>query len=91
MRPAALRDVNQKYLDALRRALEQADGLEQVFESFFPLNQQGLGQNAIGENAIRRIRSRRYFLAVCAQRSCSSNVWIYSLMISLLMYAKASD
>ena len=31
MRPAALRDVNQKYLDALRRALEQADGLEQVF------------------------------------------------------------
>ena len=48
MRPAALRDVNQKYLDALRRALEQADGLEQVFESFFPLNQQGLGQNAIG-------------------------------------------
>ncbi len=31
MRPAALRDVNQRYLDALRRALEQADGLEQVF------------------------------------------------------------
>ena len=31
MRPAALRDVNQKYLDALHRALEQADGLEQVF------------------------------------------------------------
>lgn len=31
MRPAALRDVNQKYLDALRRALEKADGLEQVF------------------------------------------------------------
>lgn len=31
MRPAALRDVNQKYLDALRRALEQADGLELVF------------------------------------------------------------
>ena len=31
MRPAALRDINQKYLDALRRALEQADGLEVVF------------------------------------------------------------
>ncbi len=31
MRPAALRDANQKYLDALRRALERADGLDVVF------------------------------------------------------------
>ena len=27
-----IQDVNQKYLDALRRALEQADGLDKVFE-----------------------------------------------------------
>lgn len=26
-----IQDVNQKYLDALRRALEQADGLDKVF------------------------------------------------------------
>lgn len=31
MRPAALQDTNQKYLEALRRALEQADGLEVIF------------------------------------------------------------
>ena len=30
MRPATLRDVSQKYLDALRRVLEQMDGLEWV-------------------------------------------------------------
>ena len=82
--------MNQKYLDALRRALEQADGLEQVFESFFPLNQQGLGQNAIGGKC-HKTDQIPAILSVCAQRSCSSNVWIYSLMISLLMYAKASD
>ena len=29
---AGIQDVNQKYLDALRRALEQADGLDKVFE-----------------------------------------------------------
>lgn len=31
LRGAGLRDANQKYLDALRRALEQADGLDKVF------------------------------------------------------------
>ena len=32
LRSAEIQDVNQKYLDALRRALEQADGLDKVFE-----------------------------------------------------------
>ena len=32
LRSAGIQDVNQKYLDALRRALEQADGLDKVFE-----------------------------------------------------------
>ena len=32
LRSAVIQDVNQKYLDALRRALEQADGLDKVFE-----------------------------------------------------------
>ena len=32
LRVPGLQDVNQKYLDALRRALEQADGLDKVFE-----------------------------------------------------------
>lgn len=32
LRSAGIQDVNQKYLDALRRALEQADGLGKVFE-----------------------------------------------------------
>ena len=32
LRSAGIQDVNQKYLDALRRALEQADGLDNVFE-----------------------------------------------------------
>ena len=31
LRTPGIRDVNQKYLDALRRALEQADGLDRVF------------------------------------------------------------
>ena len=31
-RTPGIQDVNQKYLDALRRALEQADGLDKVFE-----------------------------------------------------------
>lgn len=31
MRPAALQDTDQNYLQALRRALEQADGLEVIF------------------------------------------------------------
>lgn len=31
LRGAGLRDANQKYLDALRRALEQAEGLDKVF------------------------------------------------------------
>ena len=31
LRSAGIQDVNQKYLDALRRALEQADGLDRVF------------------------------------------------------------
>ena len=31
MRSPGVQDVNQKYLDALRRALEQADGLDRVF------------------------------------------------------------
>ena len=31
LRTAGIQDVNQKYLDALRRALEQADGLDRVF------------------------------------------------------------
>ena len=31
LRSAGIQDVNQKYLDALRRALEQADGLDKVF------------------------------------------------------------
>ena len=29
-----IRDANQKYLDALRRALEQADGLDKVFQKY---------------------------------------------------------
>ena len=32
LRSAGIQDVNQKYLDALRRALEQADGLDKVLE-----------------------------------------------------------
>ncbi len=32
LRSAGIQDVNQKYLDALRRALEQADGLDLVFQ-----------------------------------------------------------
>ena len=32
LRSAGIQDINQKYLDALRRALEQADGLDKVFE-----------------------------------------------------------
>ena len=32
LRTQGIQDVNQKYLDALRRALEQADGLDKVFE-----------------------------------------------------------
>ena len=32
LRSPGIQDVNQKYLDALRRALEQADGLDKVFE-----------------------------------------------------------
>ena len=32
LRTPGIQDVNQKYLDALRRALEQADGLDKVFE-----------------------------------------------------------
>ena len=35
LRSPGIQDVNQKYLDALRRALEQADGLDKVFA--FPL------------------------------------------------------
>lgn len=31
LRSSGVQDVNQKYLDALRRALEQADGLDKVF------------------------------------------------------------
>lgn len=31
LRTQGIQDVNQKYLDALRRALEQADGLDRVF------------------------------------------------------------
>ena len=31
LRTSGIQDVNQKYLDALRRALEQADGLDKVF------------------------------------------------------------
>ena len=31
LRSAGIQDINQKYLDALRRALEQADGLDKVF------------------------------------------------------------
>ena len=31
LRSAGIQDVNQKYLDALRRALEKADGLDKVF------------------------------------------------------------
>ena len=31
LRAPGIQDVNQKYLDALRRALEQADGLDKVF------------------------------------------------------------
>ena len=31
LRTPGIQDVNQKYLDALRRALEQADGLDKVF------------------------------------------------------------
>ena len=31
LRTPGIQDVNQKYLDALRRALEQADGLDRVF------------------------------------------------------------
>ena len=31
LRSAGIQDVNQKYLDALRRALEKADGLDEVF------------------------------------------------------------
>ena len=31
LRSTGIQDVNQKYLDALRRALEQADGLDKVF------------------------------------------------------------
>ena len=31
LRAPGIQDVNQKYLDALRRALEQADGLDRVF------------------------------------------------------------
>ena len=31
LRSPGIQDVNQKYLDALRRALEQADGLDKVF------------------------------------------------------------
>ena len=32
LRSPGIQDANQKYLDALRRALEQADGLDKVFE-----------------------------------------------------------
>ena len=31
LRSPGIQDVNQKYLDALKRALEQADGLDKVF------------------------------------------------------------
>lgn len=34
LRTPGIQDVNQKYLDALRRALEQADGLDKVFANF---------------------------------------------------------
>lgn len=34
LRSAGIQDVNQKYLDALRRALEQADGLDKVFAPY---------------------------------------------------------
>ena len=34
LRTLGIQDVNQKYLDALRRALEQADGLDKVFADF---------------------------------------------------------
>mgnify|MGYP001151127671 FL=1 len=34
LRAQGIQDVNQKYLDALRRALEQADGLDKVFANF---------------------------------------------------------
>ena len=34
LRAPGIQDVNQKYLDALRRALEQADGLDRVFADF---------------------------------------------------------
>lgn len=34
LRTPGIQDVNQKYLDALRRALEQADGLDKVFADF---------------------------------------------------------
>ena len=34
LRAPGIQDVNQKYLDALRRALEQADGLDKVFADF---------------------------------------------------------
>lgn len=34
LRSSGVQDVNQKYLDALRRALEQADGLDKVFAKY---------------------------------------------------------
>ena len=34
LRTPGIQDVNQKYLDALRRALEQANGLDKVFANF---------------------------------------------------------
>ena len=34
LRTPGIQDVNQKYLDALRRALEQADGLDKVFAHY---------------------------------------------------------
>lgn len=36
LKSPGIQDVNQKYLDALRRALEQADGLDRVFQRQIP-------------------------------------------------------
>ena len=36
VRGAGLKDANERYLEALRRALEQADGLDKVFAKYMP-------------------------------------------------------
>ena len=47
LRAPGIQDVNQKYLDALRRALEQADGLDRVFAHHIT-------------NLLRRVRRPEY-------------------------------